>query len=675
MLFCLGFSAQAQTPIFTFECFSNARMTGDSCDICVGTTFTSRSFSGLAVYRNGVFNKWIDEPYLIRLRPGNSVEFIEQAVQTPDKITIPLSQTGFSTINGFIDSTFCQGARVQYSFSVSDSLRTAAINYLDTLTFVGRGGSTVFFDTILQKVVITSPLATGGTNLSFSGTSSPVTLNSSTGTDVTLTAGAAISLSATGTNLTIINTAPDQTVTLSAGTGISVTGTYPNFTVTNTGDLSATNEGILGVGAGGANTATITTNTSGGNPITISGGGILAVTETTSTNGGTITLTANEVDGSTTNELQTLSVSGTTTATVTLSNSGGSFSITGAGTSTVGVSGSAITVTGGGGSNWTVGSGGIYNTALNNVSVGSTSVNLSRFRVSGNSANTCARFDAGTLPDFGAVTQLTGSGTTIYGTNYSLNATGNATYLNANSNAGTSANTLIQVQANGGSPLTQYQLTDGSGSAYVIGLDNAQSGNPFKIREGANFLGSTGLTMLSNGFTSINRNIPTTELDVNGTGSIDVTRGTTAERPTVTTGEHIRFNSTIGGYELGNPDNSVWYRFSSRQTPTVGWNSGIIGTGGSVTLAANSNDVCGTIIITTGTNPTGTNAAAVSITYASGYQSGVLPFVNLTQANRVTGLEWTKFYSSTSSTTLFQIGVGEQLAESTTYRINYRVQQ
>lgn len=660
LLFCLGFSAQAQTPIFTFECFSNARMTGDSCDICVGTTFTSRSFSGLAVYRNGVFNKWIDEPYLIRLRPGNSVEFIEQAVQTPDKITIPLSQTGFSTINGFIDSTFCQGARVQYSFSVSDSLRTAAINYLDTLTFVGRGGSTVFFDTILQKVVITSPTATGGTNLSFSGTSSPVTLNSSTGTDVTLTAGAAISLSATGTNLTIINTAPDQTVTLSAGTGISVTGTYPNFTVTNTGDLSSTNElitsfsvvggnlriieagvtrdvsvssiapdqsttneGILGVGAGGANTATITTNTSGGNPVTISGGGLLTVTETTSSNGGTITLT----------------------------------------------------VTGDGGSNWTPGTGGIYNTALNNVSVGSPSVNLSRFRVSGNSANTCARFDAGSLPDFGAVTQLTGSGTTIYGTNYSLNATGNATYLNANSNAGANANTLIQVQANGGSPFTQYQLTDGSGSVYVVGLDNAQSGNPFKIREGANFLGSTGLTMLSNGFTSINRDIPTTELDVNGTGSIDVTRGTTAERPTVTTGEHFRFNSTIGGYELGNPDNSVWYRFSSRQTPSVGWNSGIIGTGGSVTLAANSNDVCGTIIITTGTNPTGTNAAAVSITYASGYQSGVLPFVNLTQANQVTGLEWTKFYSSTSSTTLFQIGVGAQLAASTTYRINYRVQQ
>jgi hypothetical protein len=45
-----------------------------------------------------------------------------------------------------------------------------------------------------------------GTNLSFSGVSSPVTLQSNTGTDVTLTAGSGISLSANSTNITITNT-------------------------------------------------------------------------------------------------------------------------------------------------------------------------------------------------------------------------------------------------------------------------------------------------------------------------------------------------------------------------------------------------------------------------------------------------------------------------------------
>ncbi len=216
----LAFTVSAQSPIFEFECFSNANMTGDSCDICVGTSFQSRSFNGLMVYRLGVFNRWIDEPYLIRLRPGNSVEFIEQTGTNPDRITIPLNQTGFSTINGFIDSTFCAGANVDFSFFASDSLRTTAINYLDTIKIVGRGGTTVFFDTLTQKYIITSPASSGGTNLSFTGSSSPVKLNSSTGTDVNFVAGTSISLAATGTDLTITNTAPNinQTISYSAPT-------------------------------------------------------------------------------------------------------------------------------------------------------------------------------------------------------------------------------------------------------------------------------------------------------------------------------------------------------------------------------------------------------------------------------------------------------------------------
>ncbi len=704
-LLFLTASAKAQAPVFTFECFSNANMTGDSCDICVGTSFQSRSFSGLMVYRLGVFNKWIDEPYLIRLRPGNSVEFIEQTGTNPDKITIPLSQTQYATVAGFIDSTFCAGARVQYSFSVSDSLRTTAINYLDTLTFVGRGGSTVFFDTVLQKVVITSPVASGGTNLSFSGTSSPITLNSSTGTDVTLTAGAAISLTATGANMNIINTAPDQTVTLTGAGITNVTGTYPNFTIaSNEVDGSTTNEPLtISVGAN--------SETLAGQTLTVTGSGIITPTYTPGTN--TLNIAGAEVDGSvsnelitnfsvtggnlqiieagvtrtlpvtaiapdqsTTNELQTLSVTGTTTGTVTLSNSGGSVNIAGAGTNTVGVSGNTITITGGGGSNWTVGAGGIYNTTLNNVSVGATAVNLSRFRVSGNSANTCARFDAGLLPDFGAVTQLTGSGGTIYGNNYSLNATGNATYLFANSNAGTSANSLIQFQSNGGSPITQYQLTNGSGASYSTGIDNSASGDPFKIKAGANLGGLEGITMLSNGFTGINDDAPNTTLDVEGTDGIDIPSGTTAQRPTG--GQIVRFNSTFGGFEGLNNSNNVWYRISSTSTPSVSWNTGVIGTtaqGASVTLATGSNEVCGTIVITTGPTPTGTNVSAVSLSFPNAYSSGVLPFAQISQANAITATEWNKFYRSTINTTTFQIGVAAQLAANTTYRIDYRISQ
>ena len=157
---------------------------------------------------------------------------------------------------------------------------------------------------------------------------------------VGINSGTGISTSSTSGIHTITNTAPDQIVSIT-GAGISnVTGTYPNFTVTSTEvDGSVTNEGSLSVGAGTGTTSIIQSNTSGSNPITLTGVGITTVNET----GNTITITSTEVDGSTTNELQTLS---TLSNTVTLSNSGGSFTIAGAGINTVGTVGSTITVTG-----------------------------------------------------------------------------------------------------------------------------------------------------------------------------------------------------------------------------------------------------------------------------------------------------------------------------------------
>lgn len=65
----------------------------------------------------------------------------------------------------------------------------------------------------------------GQTDLTFSGSSSPVTLNSSTGSDVTFTAGTGITLSATTTNMTINATPPDGSETKVQGVnGIIVSG-------------------------------------------------------------------------------------------------------------------------------------------------------------------------------------------------------------------------------------------------------------------------------------------------------------------------------------------------------------------------------------------------------------------------------------------------------------------
>lgn len=191
--------------------------------------------------------------------------------------------------------------------------------------------------------IITIAASGASTDLTFSGTSSPITLNSSTGTDVTFTAGTGITLAASSTNTTITNSAPDQTVSITNGGGVSVTGTYPNFTLTAT-DQSVTNEGVLGVGAGSATSSTIISNTSGATGVTINVAGILAISESTSSNGGSITITGTEVDGSVTNEAQTLSVSGTTSGILTLSTAGGA----GGGTATI-ASGTGISVAQSGG--------------------------------------------------------------------------------------------------------------------------------------------------------------------------------------------------------------------------------------------------------------------------------------------------------------------------------------
>jgi len=182
------------------------------------------------------------------------------------------------------------------------------------------------------------------TNLSVSGASSPLTLNSSDGTDVTFTAGSNMTLTNSGNNITFaaasgatnLNFDPKvgTDVTLNSSTGADVifrdginsvvnrvASNVVKIDVTADGDGSSTNE-----------LQTISTTGAAGN-ITLSNGG------------GTLNLNVNDADSNPSNELQTISVSGTTTGITTLSNSGGSMTIAGGGTNTIGVSGSTITIT------------------------------------------------------------------------------------------------------------------------------------------------------------------------------------------------------------------------------------------------------------------------------------------------------------------------------------------
>ena len=102
------------------------------------------------------------------------------------------------------------------------------------------------WDSINMKInyrqVTTLPSGAGATDLSFSGASSPVTLNSSTGTDVNFVAGTNITLAATGTDLTI--SSPDY-----SGTFLKLDQTTPQTVINgspifNAGLRSYNNVGI-----------------------------------------------------------------------------------------------------------------------------------------------------------------------------------------------------------------------------------------------------------------------------------------------------------------------------------------------------------------------------------------------------------------------------------------------
>ena len=171
--------------------------------------------------------------------------------------------------------------------------------------------------------------------LSLSGNQLSIT----NGNSVTLPTGTTYS-AGTGININgsnqIINTAPDQTVTISGSGATSVSGTYPNFTISSTdnvndADSDPTNEiqeleftsGILSltrstsfVDISSINTDEQTLSLSG-NTLSISGGNSVSLpTGTTYTAGTGISIAGNVIsntgDLSSTNEIQTLAISGNT---------------------------------------------------------------------------------------------------------------------------------------------------------------------------------------------------------------------------------------------------------------------------------------------------------------------------------------------------------------------------
>jgi len=157
---CLSlFVANAQT--YTFECVASGRLSGDSCDICPNTIVESRSFNGLVIFKDSVFYRWLDQPYSIRVKPGGIVEYWEHGANPySERVTIPLSLTGFSTIQGMADSTWCNSPGPQRYQNLSlDSISTTTARVRISGSNTGFGlkeGANTAFSYIADTLVVSA---------------------------------------------------------------------------------------------------------------------------------------------------------------------------------------------------------------------------------------------------------------------------------------------------------------------------------------------------------------------------------------------------------------------------------------------------------------------------------------------------------------------------------------
>ncbi|MBN8681668.1 MAG: tail fiber domain-containing protein [Chitinophagales bacterium] len=300
-----------------------------------------------------------------------------------------------------------------------------------------------------------------------------------------------------------------------AGTGITITGSAPTFTINNNGDLSATNE---------LQTISLT-----GNQLSLSNGGgsvnLPSGNNYSAGNGINITGTApnftisNLGDLSTTNELQTLSLSGNQ---LSLSNGGGSVNLPSGNTYTAGA---GISITG------TAPNFNILNTgdlsALNELQT--VSLNGTVLTLSGNNSNVDL---AGLLSNSGLWTQ---NGNNIRNTN-----TGNVLI-------GTNIATIgkLQVENTGTGAAGAFFSNDGIPALYV---ENNGSGS-------AGYFNSVGGPALitDKGFVGINTTAPSYQLDVEGTSRI-ASMGADAqlqlENLSADAGSLVLKNNVAGGWKV-----------------------------------------------------------------------------------------------------------------------------
>lgn len=577
----------------------------------------------------------------------------------PD-VTVSLTGAGINAVTGTypnftITSTEVDGSTTNELQTLSVSTNTTTLsNSGGSMTIAGGGINTV--GTAGTTITITGTEVDGSisnegslTVGAGSGTTSIINSNTSGSTGVTITAGSGLTISETGNVITLANSAPDQTVSIT-GAGINaVTGTYPNFTITGT-----------------------------------------------------------EVDGSVTNEAQTLSTSGTTSGILTLSTAGGA----GGGTATI-AAGTGITVAQSAGTititnsspataGWLldgntigsakrIGSNDNFDVVVETngtdrmwfdnggaVSIGTTQSTAAQLVIKGLLSSNGVLIDAGgtlTGPTFYAATG-SGSGsnaTVLSGVVSMLN--GNVEGLFKNTSATGTGGALLTLnthQSATGDPKVVW--TTNNVTTWAAGIDNSISGEPWKLTPNSDIGAATpAISSTTANKVGINQAAAVVTLQVTGTDAIGLPTGTTAQRSAAAIPQ-IRHNNTFSGLEFYDQNKGYWYRLTAISTPTVVSNTAA-GTGhsGNVLAGELSSDVRGVLELNTGSASTAVGTV-MTVTYASAY-SGTKTVVLLDAGNDIATTQRNRFRVDTQSNTGFTIRAVTALDINETYVIKYYVGQ
>lgn len=232
-----------------------------------------------------------------------------------------------------------------------------------------------------------------------------------------------------------------------------------------------------------------------------------------------------------------------------------------------------------------------------------------------------------------------------------------------------SAYWIIKVGgASAGDPFIMFVIA--SATTWSAGVDNSDN-DIFKIGPYQNpGNGVLGLHILPTGEAAWG-GAPSTALSLRIATAkpLGVPAGTDATRATGNANPNLQWNTTSGRLEAISPTGPYYKSIISYTQPALAIGLAA-GTGAAVIVKSeSSNEVAGSIQLTTGT---GTSSGTVFVVTVSG-NMGNRAFVQLTAGNSNTAAQMTNLYISATTSTTFTVSVVSALAASSVFVLYYRV--